>query len=61
MVGDVAKIPCWVGTGEGTPDTDLNYGLLAGTDHFADAFVGRFSATTTTELQNMINKTIFYD
>ncbi|MFH0735575.1 MAG: C25 family cysteine peptidase [bacterium] len=59
LVGDVAKIPCWVGTGEGTPDTDLNYGLLAGTDHFADAFVGRFSATSTTELQNMINKTIY--
>ena len=59
LVGDVDKIPYWVGTGEGTPSTDLNYGLLAGTDHFADAFVGRFSVTSTTELQNIINKTIY--
>ncbi len=59
LVGDVEKIPYWVGTGEGTPNTDLNYGLLQGTDHFADAFVGRFSVTSTTELQNIINKTIY--
>ncbi len=59
LVGDVDKIPYWVGTGEGNPNTDLNYGLLQGTDHFADAFVGRFSVSNTTELQNIINKTIY--
>lgn len=59
LVGDVNKIPYWVGTGEGTPSTDLNYACLEGTDHFADAALGRFPATTTTELQYMINKTIY--
>ncbi|HPN39468.1 MAG TPA: C25 family cysteine peptidase, partial [Melioribacteraceae bacterium] len=59
LVGDVDKIPYWVGSGEGTPSTDLNYGLLQGTDHYADAFVGRFSVSSTTELQNIIDKTIY--
>lgn len=59
LVGDVQKIPAWVGGGEGTPWTDLNYAQLEGGDYFADAFLGRFSITTATELQNAINKTIY--
>jgi hypothetical protein len=59
LVGDVAKIPAWTGTGTGTPKTDLNYACLEGTDYYADVFLGRFSVTNLTELQNAINKTVY--
>ncbi|MBT8381192.1 MAG: hypothetical protein KJO59_02405, partial [Ignavibacteria bacterium] len=61
LVGDVGDIPAWVGSGAGTPTTDLNYAQLEGGDYFADAFIGRFSVTTSAELQNAIDKTIFMD
>ena len=59
LVGDVDKIPAWTGAGEGSPKTDLNYVLLQGTDYYADAFIGRFSITNATELNNIINKTLY--
>ncbi len=59
LVGDVDKIPAWVGSGEGTPTTDLYYTTLEGSDYFADAFVGRFSVANTQQLQNAIDKTIY--
>jgi hypothetical protein len=61
LVGDVQHIPYWVGSGEGTPSTDLNYVQLAGTDKFADAFIGRFSVTTEQELQNALAKSIYME
>jgi hypothetical protein len=61
LVGDVAQIPAWTGTGEGSPKTDVNYVQLEGGDYFADAFLGRFSIANTTELQNAINKSIFME
>lgn len=61
LVGDVDKIPQWTGTGTGSPDTDLNYTMLDGTDHFADAHIGRFSVADTADLSNMIYKTAFMD
>lgn len=59
LVGDVQHIPAWVGSGTGSPYTDLKYVQLEGTDPFADAFIGRFSVSNTTELQNAINKSIY--
>jgi hypothetical protein len=61
LVGDVAQIPAWTGTGEGSPKTDVNYAQLEGGDYFADAFLGRFSIANTTELQNAINKSVFME
>ena len=61
LVGDVAQIPAWVGSGEGNPTTDLNYAQLEGADYFADVFIGRFSVTNTTQLQNAINKSLFME
>ncbi len=61
LVGDVQHIPSWIGTGEGNPNTDLNYAQLAGTDKFADAFIGRFSVTTAQELQNALSKSIYME
>ena len=61
LVGDVQHIPSWIGSGEGNPNTDLNYVQLAGTDKFADAFIGRFSVTTAQELQNALTKSIYME
>jgi hypothetical protein len=61
LVGDVAQIPAWVGSGAGTPRTDLNYVQLEGTDYFADAFIGRFSIANAAELQNAINKSLYME
>ncbi|MBZ0200626.1 MAG: fibronectin type III domain-containing protein [Ignavibacteriaceae bacterium] len=61
LVGDVDKIPSWIGTGEGAPHTDLNYVQLEGVDYFADASIGRFSVINTSQLQNAIDKTIFME
>ena len=61
LVGDVAQIPAWIGSGEGTPRTDLNYVQLEGADYFADAFIGRFSIANATELQNAINKSLYME
>lgn len=61
LVGDVDKIPEWVGIGEGTPHTDLNYSLLEGSDPYADVFLGRFPIQTTTQLSNIISKTLYME
>ncbi len=61
LVGDVDKIPCWTGGGEGTPPTDWNYALLEGSDLWVDAFLGRFPVQTLTQLGNIINKTIYME
>lgn len=61
LIGDVDKIPEWVGTGEGTPHTDLNYSCLEGSDPFADVFLGRFPIQNATQLTNMINKTLYME
>jgi len=61
LVGDVQHIPSWIGSGEGNPNTDLNYVQLAGSDKFADAFIGRFSVTTAQELQNALAKSIYME
>ena len=61
LVGDIDKIPEWIGIGEGTPHTDWNYGLLEGGDQYVDAFVGRFPIQNLTQLSNIITKTIYME
>jgi len=61
LVGDIDKIPEWIGTGEGTPHTDWNYGLLEGGDMYVDAFVGRFPIQNLTQLSNIITKSIYME
>jgi hypothetical protein len=61
LVGDVADIPAWTGSGAGTPRTDLNYAQLEGGDYFADVFIGRFSVANTDELQNAIDKSLYME
>ncbi len=61
LVGDVANIPAWIGSGDGAPTTDLKYVQLEGADVFPDAFIGRFSVANTIQLGNAIDKTIYMD
>ncbi len=60
LVGDVDQIPNFTGQGEGTPDTDLNYGMMDDTDYFPDLYVGRFSVSSASELSQVVNKALAY-
>ena len=61
LVGDVDKIPNWIGSHSDHPPTDLNYSLLEGSDDEADVFLGRFSVSDNQDLENIINKTIYME
>lgn len=61
LVGDVGDIPGWTGDGAGSPNTDLHYAMLDGNDYYADLSIGRFSVTNSTQLENIITKTIFME
>lgn len=61
LASDIDKIPEWTGIGSDNPHTDLNYTLLEGSDPFADAFIGRFPVANSTELTNIITKTIYME
>ncbi|MDD3051521.1 MAG: C25 family cysteine peptidase, partial [Candidatus Cloacimonetes bacterium] len=60
FVGDVAQIPASE-TGSSTQEvTDLYYCSVDG-DMFPEMYWGRFSATTTAQLQPIITKTLYYE
>ncbi len=59
FVGDVAQVPAFAGT-TGTHPTDLYYCEYTG-DFLPEVFYGRFSASTTTDLENQIEKTLQYE
>ena len=44
----------------GSHPTDLTYVRLNGTDYLPEMYFGRFSVTNTTELNNVINKTLMF-
>ncbi|MEN8224361.1 MAG: C25 family cysteine peptidase [Bacteroidota bacterium] len=59
FVGDVAQVPAWSGSA-GSHVTDLKYVEYTG-DYFPEIYYGRWSATTTAELQPQIDKTLQYE
>lgn len=60
IVGDVQQIPASA-TGSSTSySTDLYYASIDG-DMFPDMYYGRLSATTASQLANIINKVIYYE
>ncbi|MCD4750598.1 MAG: hypothetical protein K8R59_14605 [Thermoanaerobaculales bacterium] len=62
LVGDTDTVPHWTGSGNGSPDTDLYYGCMDGAgDYLADIGIGRFSARTVDALQDIINKTLYFE
>lgn len=62
LVGDIAQIPCFIGTSLNSPDTDLYYGCMDGTGDWLPEFpVGRFSVTTNTQLTAVIAKSMTHE
>lgn len=63
IVGDVnGTIPIVSNTGAtGTHPTDLTYARLNGTDYLPELYYGRFSVASSTELQQVVSKTIIYE
>lgn len=59
FVGDVADLPTFDGAA-GSHVTDLPYAEYTG-DIFPDAFYGRFSASNSTDLNSIIDKTLAYE
>jgi len=59
LVGDIAQVPAFNGT-TGAHVTDLYYAEYTG-DIFPDVYYGRFSATSVSELQPQIDKTLEYE
>lgn len=60
IVGDTGQVVANTGA-TGSHPTDLTYVRLSGTDYVPEMYYGRFSATTTTELQNIIDKTLLFE
>lgn len=58
LVGDATQVPCSTIGGQ---DSDQNYGFLAGSDHYPDVIVGRFSATISDHVTTQVDRTIFYE
>ena len=62
LVGDTDTIPHWVGQGSGSPDTDLPYACMDGAgDWYPDIALGRFSARSASQLQAIVDKTLYYE
>ena len=60
IVGDVAQVATGSSQTFDTHPTDLHYVRLQGNDFFPEMYFGRFSATTTAEVTNQVNKTLMY-
>ena len=64
LVGDHADVNCYNAgsTGQEIKWSDAKYGLLAGTnDWYPDVFVGRFSASTSQNLQKILDRNMEYE
>ncbi|MBN2564032.1 MAG: hypothetical protein JXQ75_24220, partial [Phycisphaerae bacterium] len=62
LVGDTDRIPHWDGQGTATPDTDLQYTCMDGSgDWYPDIAIGRFPVDNATDVQTMVNKTLYYE
>lgn len=65
LVGDYEDIPAYSGDisamDSNNPITDVPYAFLHGDDLMVDAYIGRWPIHNTTELQTIINKTIYME
>jgi hypothetical protein len=62
LVGDTNTIPYYVSTQDDNPSTDLYYVTMDGTaDWQPDMAIGRIAVRTNTELENVFNKTLYYE
>lgn len=60
ITGDVDRVPASTTGSETNKLTDLYYASVDG-DMFPDMYYGRLSATNTTQLDNIINKILYYE
>jgi PKD repeat protein len=60
LVGDNLQVPTYQGSGVGGA-SDNYYGYLAGNDHYADAFIGRFSAENIAQVNTQVQRTLDYE
>ncbi|MGQ9847258.1 MAG: C25 family cysteine peptidase, partial [Bacteroidales bacterium] len=61
LVGDIAQVPTFSGT-IGNHPTDTYYGTMNGSnDYIPDMYIGRISATTTAQLQTILDKILEYE
>ncbi|MBV5267587.1 MAG: hypothetical protein JZU67_03560, partial [Burkholderiaceae bacterium] len=60
LVGDGAQVPTNTGGNLGGP-SDNAYGYTVGTDHYADVFIGRFSAENLAQVQTQVQRTLEYE
>jgi hypothetical protein len=58
LVGDAAQVPTLY---PGYGASDPSYSYIVGSDHYADLFVGRFSAENIAQVQTQANRTIAYE
>ncbi|HVQ00838.1 MAG TPA: C25 family cysteine peptidase [Candidatus Thermoplasmatota archaeon] len=58
LVGDAAQVPTLRSQGGAS---DPSYGFIVGNDHYADLFVGRFSAENIAQVETQVNRTITYE
>ena len=69
IVGDTSgstasanTIPHWVGGGSRAATTDLPYACMDGpSDWYPDIYIGRFSVTSVSMLQNVVSKTLYVE
>lgn len=60
LVGDGPQIPTNTGSGLGGP-SDNAYGYVVGNDHYADVFIGRFSAENVAQVETQVTRTLDYE
>lgn len=60
LVGDVAQVPSSAVGTQSKKQTDLYYASVDG-DIFPEMYYGRLSATSTQQLDNIINKILYYE
>ena len=58
LVGDAPQIPTNIIS---SGPSDNAYGYIVGSDHYADAFIGRFSAENVAQVQTQVQRTIDYE
>ena len=58
LVGDAVQVPAYYPSGFAS---DPGYSYIVGSDHYADLFVGRFSAENIAQVETQANRTIAYE
>ena len=58
LVGDIQQIPTLQRSGGAS---DPSYSYVAGSDHYPDLFVGRFSAQTISQVETQVERSIEYE